>query len=53
MFILLTDETNTQPTDDIKFFAYGGLFFPIEKLPDLHTEIETIRKEAGYGPEDI
>jgi hypothetical protein len=52
MQILLTDETNTQPTSDAKFFVYGGIMFSIESLSKLHTAIDNIRKKAGYRPHD-
>lgn len=53
MHIMFTDETNTRPAKDGKFFVYGGLFFPIEKLPKLHFKIEKIRAEVGYKSGDI
>lgn len=52
MYILLTDETNKQPSDDVKFFVYGGLFFPIDCLPQMHCRIAKIRREFGYQPGD-
>lgn len=52
MHILLTDETNQQPSSEAKFFVYGGLFFPVEKLTALHDGIESIRRSAGYRDED-
>jgi hypothetical protein len=50
MYILLTDETNATPSKDAKFFVYGGLFFPIDRLDELDEEIANIRKSAGYQP---
>jgi len=50
--ILLTDETNLPTEPGAKFFAYGGLFFDIDRLPDLDTAIEKVRHEAGYLPAD-
>ncbi len=52
MRILLTDETNRQPTDDVKFFVYGGLVLTTEALSTLHAEIEVIRRTAGYRAGD-
>ena len=52
MYLLLTDETNQQASSESKFFIYGGLFFPIEKLNTFDIEIEKIRNAAGYNPED-
>lgn len=47
-YILFTDETNNQPAKNAKFFIYGGVFFPVERLADLHDRIEGIREEYGY-----
>jgi hypothetical protein len=52
MYILLTDETNRTPSKDAKFFIYGGLFFPVDKLNELDVEIEKIRIFAGYRAGD-
>lgn len=52
MHILLTDETNSRPGQDAKFFIYGGLLFPIDFLPVLDNEINEIRAKAGYRPSD-
>lgn len=52
MYILLTDETNREPSVDVKFFVYGGIFFSIEKLSLLNLEIANIRERVGYKPGD-
>lgn len=52
MHILLADETNVQPSRDVKFLIYGGLLFPVDNLNTLDTEIERIRQTAGYQPGD-
>jgi hypothetical protein len=52
MQILLTDETNRQPSRDIKFFVYGGLILTTETLSTLHANIDTIRSAFGYQPDD-
>ena len=52
MQLLLTDETNLQPSTDAKFFAYGGLIIPLERLIELDAGIQAIRIEQGYGPGD-
>ena len=53
VYILFTDETNTSPTEKIKFFVYGGLFFEIDKLKTLHNKISLIRHKYKYQPSDI
>lgn len=53
MYMMLTDETNSQPLGNIKFFIYGGLLFPIDVLCELDREIKTIREDAGYNACDL
>ena len=53
MYMMLTDETNTRPAANIKFFIYGGLIFPIETLSELDEGIQAIRDEAGYEAGDL
>jgi len=52
MYLLVADETNTRPSLDVRFFIYGGIFFPIEKLMKLHDEVLVIRKRYGFRPDD-
>jgi len=52
MYLLLADETNQQPSRNAKFYVYGGVFFPIDSLVELHVQIDKIRCVAGYGPAD-
>jgi hypothetical protein len=51
-YLLLTDETNQQPSERARFFIYGGVFFPAAALPDLHDLVEEARDEAGYERAD-
>lgn len=53
MHILITDETNKEATDKVKFFIYGGLFVPAEKANALHKGIEEARKRYSYNPTDL
>lgn len=53
MHLLLTDETNLEPDGDRKFFVYGGLFFPIERLEDLDRGVTDVRERHGYSPDDV
>jgi len=52
MFILLTDETNTNEGKNAKFLVYGGLFFPMVNLERLHSGIDKIRKAQGFKTDD-
>ncbi len=52
MYLMVTDETNRMPRDNVDFFIYGGLFFPLDLLGPLDLAVESIREEAGYKPED-
>jgi len=52
MYLLFTDETNLTPDLQAKFFVYGGLFFPVERLIAIDMGIAKIRDEYGYRPSD-
>lgn len=52
MYILFTDETNNRPSDAVKFFICGGLFFPLDALLKIDQGIAQIRHAAGYLPKD-
>jgi hypothetical protein len=51
-YLLYTDETNVEPDQEAEFFIYGGVYFPVERLADLHERIESIRHDAGFLPGD-
>jgi len=52
MYFLFTDETNKEPSGKAKFFIYGGVFVPTERMKELHDLVEGIRRKTGYKPED-
>ena len=52
IYALFTDETNQQPAQHAQFFIYGGMFLPVERLPDLHTLVEGARRDNGFRPAD-
>lgn len=52
MHILFTDETNMRPGRGATFFIYGGLFLPVQAIPDLHDGITAIRENLQYAPTD-
>ncbi len=52
MQLFFTDETNLQPSPDAKFFVYGGLIIPLERLVELDREVERLRSDCGYKPGD-
>lgn len=51
-YLLLTDETNQQPSEAARFFIYGGVFFPLDVLPRLHDLVADARDRGGYRRED-
>jgi hypothetical protein len=51
--LLLTDETNVEPSSTVKFFVTGGLFFSIDKLPGLHRGVAQIRRRYNFGSRDV
>ena len=53
MYYLFTDETNIDPSDSIKFFAYGGLIIPFSNQVKIHFGIERIREKFGYKKQDL
>jgi hypothetical protein len=52
MFLFLTDETNTRPSLDVRFFIYGGILFRVEQLSEIDEKLRTIRNNAGFRPGD-
>ena len=52
LYLLFTDETNQQPSQKSKFFIYGGVFIPADKLEELHILIEQVRQNNGFLPGD-
>ena len=48
MYVLMTDESNREPSKEAKFFIYGGVLFPADIFETLHNEVEQIREDAGY-----
>lgn len=52
MYVLLTDESNLEPGENIKFFTYGGLIVPLANVAALHQQVSQIRKDAGYESAD-
>jgi len=52
MYIMFADETNMQPSEDARFFIYGGLIIDSSRLDDLHDGVERIREAYGYLPPD-
>jgi len=55
-YLFVTDETNlgtgNPPGKPPRFFMYGGVIVPVEKVGPLHRDIEAIRKEHGFKPTD-
>lgn len=52
MQLFVTDETNRKPDKNVRFFVYGGLIIPCDKLGELHRGIEAVRHRYGYKPGD-
>lgn len=48
MYLLLLDETNSQKSKENQFFVYGGVFFDLNILENLHVSLHKIRQKAGY-----
>jgi len=60
-YLLLTDETNQQPSEHARFFIYGGVFFPAAAVPDLRIRVfldselvvDQVNGRAKVGKEHI
>lgn len=52
-YLLYADETNDQPSNEAKFFIYGGLIVPTERLATLNMKLEAIRQIHGYKTGDV
>ncbi len=48
MYLLLLDETNTNASNENKFFIYGGVVFSEVSLPLLHEGVGKIRQDFKY-----
>ncbi len=53
MYLLLSDETNLEPSSTRLFFIYGGLAISQDKVSLLHERIDSIRQEAGYNQGEL
>lgn len=52
MKVLLTDESNLNPSDEVRFFAYGGLVVDSTRVASLSAAIAGIREGLGLQPEE-
>jgi hypothetical protein len=52
VYLLFTDETNQQAAHKAKFFIYGGVLFPVERLTEVHNLVEQARRKNGFRQDD-
>jgi hypothetical protein len=52
VYLLFTDETNQQAGHTAKFFIYGGVFFPVERLTEVHDLVNQARLKNGFREDD-
>jgi len=52
MYLLYTDEVNVDPRSS-DFFIYGGVAINSSNAPLLSADIEHLRQEYGYRPQDL
>ncbi len=52
-YLLYSDETNKEQSKTSKFFIYGVIFMPLERLFELHTMVNQVRKEYGFKRKDV
>jgi hypothetical protein len=52
MYYLVTDETNLEPSNQSRFFIYGGLVLSVEQMVQVHEAIAAIRRRYGFDATD-
>lgn len=52
MRILVADETNNEPSENILFFLYGGIVFDSAAVSGIGSAIQTIRNEFQISPSE-
>jgi hypothetical protein len=52
VYLLYTEETGIRRDPKSRFFIYGGMFFPIDTLPDVHTLVQRSRDDNGFREGD-
>lgn len=52
MFLLIADEAVHQQTDPTKYFIYGAIIVPSDKLQEITEGIDQIRIQYGFKPDD-
>jgi hypothetical protein len=50
--MFFADEANPEQTDPNRFFIYGAVFVPVEKISSIHVEIEKLRQRYTLGIHD-
>jgi hypothetical protein len=53
VYLLYTDETNTEPEGDSEFFIYGGVLLQVGQLRSVHNAVRDIRVSHGFAPTDV
>lgn len=53
VFYFVTDETNVEPSNQSRFFIYGGLILSSDQMVTLHDAIAGIRRRYNFAPTDV
>jgi hypothetical protein len=51
-YLLIGDESDSQPSEYGEYFVYGAIAVPVDSVPRLHEEIKRIRDKYGYKKEE-
>jgi hypothetical protein len=52
VYLLYTEETSMRRDPKSRFFIYGGMFFPIDALTELHNLVQRSRDDSGFHDGD-
>jgi len=52
MFMMFGDEADSEQGRNQKFFVYGAIIVPTDRVADLHAAIEGVRRAADFAPTD-
>lgn len=52
VYLLYTEETSMRRDPKSRFFIYGGMFFPIDTLADVHALVQRSRADNGFRESD-
>jgi hypothetical protein len=52
VYLLYTEETSMRRDPKSRFYVYGGMFFPMDALTELHNLVQRSRDDSGFREGD-